>query len=155
MQTNSQARSDVIRYSGGFYKSRRRHYALGYRRPNEVHWSSTGSLGSVEESTNSAVRNPAAAHTGGFGPALRYGPSDRFLQGSASIPASRSSQRLGVPELTRHHRDAGPFNTRSIHPFLSYKPAHKTKPAYKTLGRETPAERLLDLLLIKFPTRRC
>lgn len=36
--TKSQARSDVIRYIEGFYNSRRRHSALGYRRPNEVHY---------------------------------------------------------------------------------------------------------------------
>jgi len=34
----SQARSDVIRYIEGFYNSRRRHSALGYRRPNDVHY---------------------------------------------------------------------------------------------------------------------
>ena len=37
--TKSQARSDVIRYIEGFYNSRRRHSPLGYRRPNEVHYS--------------------------------------------------------------------------------------------------------------------
>ena len=36
--TKTQARSDVIRYIEGFYNSRRRHSALGYRRPNEVHY---------------------------------------------------------------------------------------------------------------------
>jgi transposase InsO family protein len=36
--TKSQARSDVIRYIEGFYNSRRRHSALGYRRPNDVHY---------------------------------------------------------------------------------------------------------------------
>lgn len=36
--TKSQARSDLIRYIEGFYNSRRRHSALGYRRPNEVHY---------------------------------------------------------------------------------------------------------------------
>ncbi|WP_426995724.1 IS3 family transposase [Pseudarthrobacter sp. N5] len=36
--TKSQARSDVIRYIEGFYNSRRRHSALGYRRPNEVQY---------------------------------------------------------------------------------------------------------------------
>ena len=36
--TKSQARSDVTRYIEGFYNSRRRHSALGYRRPNEVHY---------------------------------------------------------------------------------------------------------------------
>jgi putative transposase len=36
--TKSQARSDVIRYIEGFYNARRRHSALGYRRPNEVHY---------------------------------------------------------------------------------------------------------------------
>ena len=35
--TKSQSRSGVIRYNGGFYNSRRRYSALGYRRPNEVH----------------------------------------------------------------------------------------------------------------------
>ena len=36
--TKAQARSDIIRYIEGFYNSRRRHSALGYRRPNEVHY---------------------------------------------------------------------------------------------------------------------
>jgi putative transposase len=36
--TKSQARSDVILYIEGFYNSRRRHSAPGYRRPNEVHY---------------------------------------------------------------------------------------------------------------------
>ncbi|MEC5185774.1 transposase InsO family protein, partial [Cryobacterium sp. MP_3.1] len=36
--TKTQARSDIIRYIEGFYNSRRRHSALGYRRPNEVHY---------------------------------------------------------------------------------------------------------------------
>lgn len=36
--TNSQALSDKIRYIKGFYNSRRRHSALGFRRPNEVHY---------------------------------------------------------------------------------------------------------------------
>jgi transposase InsO family protein len=36
--TKSQARSDIIRYIEGFYNSRRRHSALRYRRPNEVHY---------------------------------------------------------------------------------------------------------------------
>lgn len=37
--TKGQARRDVIAYIEGFYNSRRRHSALGYRRPNEVHYS--------------------------------------------------------------------------------------------------------------------
>jgi putative transposase len=36
--TKSQARSDVIRYIEGFYNGRRRHSALGYRRPHDVHY---------------------------------------------------------------------------------------------------------------------
>ena len=36
--TKAQAPSDIIRYIEGFYNSRRRHSALGYRRPNEVHY---------------------------------------------------------------------------------------------------------------------
>ncbi len=36
--TKAQARRDVIAYIEGFYNSRRRHSALGYRRPNEVHY---------------------------------------------------------------------------------------------------------------------
>jgi transposase InsO family protein len=30
--------NNIIRYIEGFYNSRRRHSALGYRRPNEVHY---------------------------------------------------------------------------------------------------------------------
>ena len=37
--TKTQARRDIIRYIEGFYNTRRRHSALGYRRPNEVHYS--------------------------------------------------------------------------------------------------------------------
>jgi len=37
--TKAQARRDVIAYIEGFYNSRRRHSALDYRRPNEVHYS--------------------------------------------------------------------------------------------------------------------
>ena len=37
--TKKQARHDVIAYIEGFYNSRRRHSALGYHRPNEVHYS--------------------------------------------------------------------------------------------------------------------
>lgn len=37
--TKEGARRDVIAYIEGFYNSRRRHSALGYRRPNEVHYS--------------------------------------------------------------------------------------------------------------------
>jgi transposase InsO family protein len=36
--TKTQARRDLIRYIEGFYNGRRRHSALGYRRPNEVHY---------------------------------------------------------------------------------------------------------------------
>lgn len=36
--TKTQARRDIIRYIEGFYNSRRRHSALDYRRPNEVHY---------------------------------------------------------------------------------------------------------------------
>jgi transposase InsO family protein len=36
--TEAHARKDIIRYIEGFYNSRRRHSALGYRRPNEVHY---------------------------------------------------------------------------------------------------------------------
>jgi len=36
--TKTQARRDVINYIEGFYNSRRRHSALGYQRPNEVHY---------------------------------------------------------------------------------------------------------------------
>ncbi len=36
--TKAQARRDVISYIEGFYNSRRRHSALDYRRPNEVHY---------------------------------------------------------------------------------------------------------------------
>ena len=37
--TKAQTRRDVIAYIEGFYNSRRRHSALGYQRPNEVHYS--------------------------------------------------------------------------------------------------------------------
>ena len=36
--TKRQARRDVISYIEGFYNTRRRHSALGYKRPNEVHY---------------------------------------------------------------------------------------------------------------------
>lgn len=36
--TKSRAKRDIIEYIEGFYNSRRRHSALGYRRPNEVHY---------------------------------------------------------------------------------------------------------------------
>ena len=35
--TKAQARKDLIQYTERFYNSRRRHSALGYRRPHEVH----------------------------------------------------------------------------------------------------------------------
>ena len=35
--TKAQARRDAIAYIEGFYNSRRRHSALGYQSPNEVH----------------------------------------------------------------------------------------------------------------------
>ena len=37
--TKKRARGDVIAYIEGFYDNSRRHSALGYRRPNEVHYS--------------------------------------------------------------------------------------------------------------------
>ncbi len=37
--TKKQARRDVIAYIEGFYNSRRRHSALDYQRPNDVHYS--------------------------------------------------------------------------------------------------------------------
>jgi len=37
--TKARARRDVIAYIEGFYNSRRRHSALGYKRPNDVHYS--------------------------------------------------------------------------------------------------------------------
>lgn len=36
--TKKRAKRDIIGYIEGFYNSRRRHSALGYRRPNEVHY---------------------------------------------------------------------------------------------------------------------
>ncbi len=36
--TKAQARRNVIAYTEGFYNPRRRHSALGYRRPDEVHY---------------------------------------------------------------------------------------------------------------------
>lgn len=36
--TKTQARRDVISYIEGFYNPRRRHSAIGYKRPNEVHY---------------------------------------------------------------------------------------------------------------------
>lgn len=41
--TKTQAKRDVIAYIEGFYNSRRRHSALGYQRPNDVHYSYTQS----------------------------------------------------------------------------------------------------------------
>lgn len=37
--TKTQEKRDVIAYIEGFYNSRRRHSALDYRKPNEVHYS--------------------------------------------------------------------------------------------------------------------
>ncbi|MGC0367057.1 putative transposase [Rhodococcus sp. 27YEA15] len=37
--TKDKARQDIIKYIEGFYNSRRRHSALGYRFPNDVHYS--------------------------------------------------------------------------------------------------------------------
>ena len=37
--TKARARTDVIGYIEGFYNSRRRHSALGYRIPTDVHFS--------------------------------------------------------------------------------------------------------------------
>jgi putative transposase len=37
--TTARAKSDVIAYIEGFYNSRRRHSALDYKRPNDVHYS--------------------------------------------------------------------------------------------------------------------
>jgi len=37
--TKAKAREDIIRYIEGFYNPRRRHSALGYRFPNDVHYS--------------------------------------------------------------------------------------------------------------------
>jgi transposase InsO family protein len=39
--TKAQARRDLIAYIEGFYNSRRRHSALAYKRPNEVHYGYT------------------------------------------------------------------------------------------------------------------
>ncbi len=39
--TKAQARRDVIAHIEGFYNSRRRHSALGYQRPNDVHYGYT------------------------------------------------------------------------------------------------------------------
>jgi len=36
--TKGQAKRDVIMYIEGFYNNRRRHSALGYRCPNDVHY---------------------------------------------------------------------------------------------------------------------
>lgn len=36
--TKTRAKRDIIKYIEGFYNSRRRHSALGYRRPDEVHY---------------------------------------------------------------------------------------------------------------------
>lgn len=36
--TKTRAKRDILEYIEGFYNSRRRHSALGYRRPNEVHY---------------------------------------------------------------------------------------------------------------------
>ncbi|NYG58756.1 hypothetical protein BJ980_001679 [Nocardioides daedukensis] len=55
--TKAQARRDVIAYIEGFYNSRRRHSALGYKRPNEVHYGYTQPETAAYESHQSAVRN--------------------------------------------------------------------------------------------------
>ncbi len=39
--TKAQARPDVIVYIEGFSNSRRRHSALDYKRPNEIHYGYT------------------------------------------------------------------------------------------------------------------
>ena len=39
--TKAQARRDVIGYIEGFYNTRRRHSALAYKRPNDVHYGYT------------------------------------------------------------------------------------------------------------------
>ena len=36
--TKARAKRGVIMYIEGFYNNRRRHSALGYRRPNDVHY---------------------------------------------------------------------------------------------------------------------
>ena len=36
--TKAQAKRDVIMYIEGFYNNHRRHSALGYRHPNDVHY---------------------------------------------------------------------------------------------------------------------
>lgn len=35
----NKARQDIVRYIEGFYNPRRRHSAIGYRSPNDVHYS--------------------------------------------------------------------------------------------------------------------
>lgn len=37
--TKNKARQDIVRYIEGFYNPRRRHSAIGYRSPNDVHYS--------------------------------------------------------------------------------------------------------------------
>ena len=62
--TKKRARGDVIAYIEGFYNSRRRHSALGYRRPQRSPLQiPTASPGSVRKPINPLSENHAAAHT--------------------------------------------------------------------------------------------
>ncbi len=61
--TKERARRDVIAYIEGFYNSRRRHSALGYRRPNEVHYSyQQPALAAQEKPSTPLSEITAAAH---------------------------------------------------------------------------------------------
>ncbi len=61
--TKAQARRDVINYIEGFYNSRRRHSALGYQRPNDVHYIYQQPLAAAQDNPSHPLsENTAADH---------------------------------------------------------------------------------------------
>ena len=60
--TRAQACKDLIQYIDGFYNGRRRHSALGYRCPNEVHYEiHQSALASQKKPLIPMSENPVAA----------------------------------------------------------------------------------------------